>query len=207
MRAVLAHLPQGPRRVADFDGMHALLLRLEAGHADALGVVRRLERYAAAGVEVARPALRARGAVALLTVHAAKGLEWPVVVLADLGGRGRGDAPDVLLDPSVGVALRARDQDGEGATYRLARRTRTEEERAEARRLAYVAFTRARDVLIVSDRGGRLAGLGEALGDALDAAEVPVEVVAASEAASAPPPLPPEPPAPDPHDPLWRRGR
>jgi ATP-dependent helicase/nuclease subunit A len=130
-----------------------------------------------------------------------------VVVLADLGGRGRGDAPDVLLDPSVGVALRARDQDGEGATYRLARRTRTEEERAEARRLAYVAFTRARDVLIVSDRGGRLAGLGEALGDALDAAEVPVEVVAASEAASAAPPLPPEPPAPDPHDPLWRRGR
>jgi ATP-dependent helicase/nuclease subunit A len=211
MRAVLAHLPQGPRRVADLDGMHALLVRLEAGHADALGVVRRLERYAAAGVEVARPALRARGAVALLTVHASKGLEWPVVVLADLGGRGRTDAPDVILDPSVGVALRARDQEGEGATYRLARRTRAAEERAEARRLAYVAFTRARDVLIVSDRGGRGAGLAEALGDALDAAEVPLEVVAAtaaaSEAAGAPPPLPPEPPPPDPDGPLWRRGR
>ena len=205
MRAVLANLPQGPRRVADFDGMHALLLRLEGGHADALGVVRRLERYAAAGVEVARPALRAKGAVALLTVHAAKGLEWPVVVLADLGGRGRNDAPDVLLDPSVGVALRARDHDGEGATYRMARRTRAMDELAEARRLAYVAFTRARDVLIVSDRGGRLGGLGEALGDALDEAGVPLEVVAASEAATAPPPLPVQPPAPDPGGALWRR--
>jgi ATP-dependent helicase/nuclease subunit A len=205
MRAVLAHLPQGPRRVADFDGMLALLLRLEAGHADALGVVRRLERYAAAGVEVARPALRARGAVALLTVHAAKGLEWPVVVVANFGGRGRSEAPDVLLDPSVGVALRARDHDAESATYRLALRTRAAQELEEARRLAYVAFTRARDLLIVSDRGGRGGGLVAALGDALAVAGVQHEEVPFDPSLAAPPPLPPLPPAPDPDDPAWRR--
>jgi ATP-dependent helicase/nuclease subunit A len=208
VRAVLAHLPQGSRRVADFDGMLALLERLEGGQADALGVVRRLERYAAAGVAVARPPLRARGAVSLLTMHAAKGLEWPVVVVADLGGRGRQDAPDVFIDPTVGVALRARDQEGESVTYRFARAAQAAQELEEARRLAYVAFTRARDVLIVSDRGGKAAGLAAALGDALDASGVAAEPVAIDAAtASAPvPPLPPAPDPPDPHDPLWRRG-
>ena len=40
---------------------------------------------------VRAPALRARGAVALLTIHAAKGLEWPAVVVADLAGGGGRD--------------------------------------------------------------------------------------------------------------------
>jgi len=210
LRAVLAHLPEGPRRVADHDGVVELLERLGQGHADALGVVRRLERLVAAGVQVGRPPLRARGAVALLTIHAAKGLEWPVVVVADLAGGGPRDRPDVLLDPTVGFAVRWADRQGGRAmpaTYRLAAAAAERRELEERRRLAYVAFTRARELLLISDRGGADAGLRAALGDALDVEGVAHEAVAfAVDEAAAAPPLPPAPEAPDAADAFWRRG-
>jgi ATP-dependent helicase/nuclease subunit A len=209
IRATLGHLPEGPRRVADHDGFVDLLERLEQGSADALGVVRRLERLVAAGVRVPRPPLRASGAVALLTIHAAKGLEWPAVVVADLAGGGGRDRDDVLLDPRVGFALRWPDGRGglaEPAGYRLAAAAAARRELEERRRLAYVAFTRARELLLVSDRGGANGGLRAALDDALAVDGVQHEEAPydASAAAGAPP-MPPPPPAPDPHDPGVRR--
>ncbi len=208
-RAALGHLPEGPRRVADHDGVVDLLARLEQGSADALGVVRRLERLVAAAVRVPRPPLRASGAVALLTIHAAKGLEWPAVVVADLAGGGGRDRDDVLLDPRVGFALRWPDGRGgraEPAGYRLAAAAAARRELEERRRLAYVAFTRARELLLVSDRGGANGGLRAALDDALLVDGVRHEEVPcdASQAAGAPP-LPPPPRTPDPHDAGWRR--
>lgn len=208
LRAVLAHLPRGPRRVADHDGVVDLLRRLEQGPADALGVVRRLERLVAAGVAVPRPPLRAGGAVTLATVHAAKGLEWPAVVVADLAGGGGVDRDDVLLDPQVGLALRW--PDGRGgravpAAFRWAMAAAGRRAEDEARRLAYVAFTRARELLLVSDRGGPAGGLRAALGDALEAAGAVCEEVDAAGSPPGAPPLPPAPPPPDPDDPLWRR--
>jgi ATP-dependent helicase/nuclease subunit A len=208
VRAVLAHLPQGARRLADHDGVVDLLERLERGHADALGVVRRLERLVAAGVKVPRPPLRARGAVALLTIHAAKGLEWPAVVVADLAGGGGRDHDDVLLDPEVGFALRWPDGRGgraEPASYRYAAAAAAARDEAERRRLAYVAFTRARDLLVISDRGGPDGGLRAALGDALEVDGVIHAPVPFDPALAPVPPLPPAPPPPDPADPLWRR--
>jgi ATP-dependent helicase/nuclease subunit A len=208
MRAVLAHLPQGARRLADHDGVVDLLERLERGHADALGVVRRLERLVAAGVKVPRPPLRARGAVALLTIHAAKGLEWPAVVLADLAGGGSQDRADVLIDPDVGFALRWPDGRGgraEPAAYRYAAAAAAARDDAERRRLAYVAFTRARDLLLISDRGGADGGLRAALGDALEVEGVAHEVVPFDPSLAPVPPLPPAPAPPDPAGALWRR--
>jgi ATP-dependent helicase/nuclease subunit A len=207
-RATLGHLPEGPRRVADHDGVVDLLERLEQGSADAFGVVRRLERLVAAEVKVPRPPVRARGAVALLTIHAAKGLEWPAVVVADLAGGGGRDRDDVLLDPRVGFALRWPDGRGGHAApagYRLAVAAAARRELEERRRLAYVAFTRARELLLVSDRGGANGGLRAALDDALAVAGVQHEEVPFDPSLAAPPPLPPLPPAPDPDDPAWRR--
>jgi len=207
LRALLANLPQGPRRVADHDGMVALLRRLEQGHADALGVVRRLEQLVAAEVDVPRPPLRAAGAVSLLTMHAAKGLEWPAVVIADLGAPGRSRHDPVLIDPELGFTLRPAVGLREirpPSPYLVALRRSALRERQEARRLAYVAFTRARDLLLISDRGGRSAGLLAALGEGLEQAGIATEVVSVTAGGLQPPPLPPLPACPDPDDGLWR---
>jgi hypothetical protein len=210
VRAVLAHLPHGARRVADHDGVVALLERLEQGHADALGVVRRLERLVATGVKVPRPPLRARGAVALLTIHAAKGLEWPAVVVADLAGGGGRDRDDVLLDPDVGFALRW--PDGRGgravpATYRYAAAAARAATRpsgagwptspSPARASCCSSATAAAPRAACARRSAtRSASTGWCTRRCrFDAVAAPVA------------PLPPAPPPPDPDDPLWRRGR
>lgn len=136
-------------------------LRQLARRADVRGMTfRELARWLAARIEdpelgsvelAADP--EQDDAVALLTVHRAKGLEFPVVILADPGtrpirqsgsGRFADPARHALVREIAGFApseLRAHADEANAL------------ERAEALRLLYVAATRARDVLVVATVG------------------------------------------------------
>ncbi|MEZ5960343.1 MAG: double-strand break repair helicase AddA [Hyphomonadaceae bacterium] len=89
------------------------------------------------------------GAIRVMTVHGAKGLEAPVVILPDSTGDVE-DAPDngLIFDDDNGpfVSFRKSDDDAEAAAARAAHEARME---GEHWRLLYVAMTRARDRLIV----------------------------------------------------------
>ncbi len=119
-----------------------------------LGLMRRLQFQevrasdtAAAGEDIQ--------AVKLMTIHAAKGLEFPVVFVSDLGReRNRSENHPALAVPHAGYAMRVKNPlTGENErTYSfnqldLIRKKQDDDER---KRLFYVAVTRAENKLILS---------------------------------------------------------
>ncbi len=155
--AVLAR-PGGERRLANL----RKLMRLSREHERAEGRDLRAFLAFAATQDLTQAregeaALESEGldAVRLMTIHRAKGLEFPVVCVADLGRQGPGGAPPLLLGADgrrIGIRLRtlgspvgvpALDYDALAAE-----RARAEDE--EERRLLYVAMTRARETLLLA---------------------------------------------------------
>ncbi|MCU0494161.1 MAG: UvrD-helicase domain-containing protein [Chloroflexaceae bacterium] len=105
--------------------------------------------------------LEAEGSVRLMTVHRSKGLEFPIVVLPDMGRSTRGRFEPWLARRAYGLALQLRDERGEAETsaaYELARAEEARMERAERERLLYVALTRAKDYLMLSGPVGNKSG-------------------------------------------------
>ncbi len=92
-------------------------------------------------------------AVRLMSIHAAKGLEFPVVCVADLGRQRPGDGDEDLLVHGDDVGLRLVGLDGTSKTalaYERLRERARERAAREEERVMYVAATRARERLIVS---------------------------------------------------------
>lgn len=160
MQAVRAHVVfafhhGGPRRLANLHRLAEL-----ARHAEAAGVltfrgfVRWLEEEAKSAETAEAPVMEQQSnGVRLMTVHKAKGLEFPVVILADLSANMTGPSGCTRwIDPEQRVCA----QRLLGCAPWELMDHQQDEERAEldeAVRVAYVAATRAKDLLVVCALG------------------------------------------------------
>ncbi len=161
--AVLARA-DGKRRYANLRKLARLARSYEELRgADLEGFVRFIEGQEDVGAKESDAVSEEEGAdaVRLLTIHAAKGLEFEVVVVAD-AGRSRPPVSDILAlsDGRFGfkVAHPATGTRVGTESYRDVKDHREQAERAERLRLYYVAMTRARERLIVS---GSIGPAGE----------------------------------------------
>lgn len=168
--AGLALRPAGNQVLANVQRVCDLARRFErSGGLSFRGFVERIDEEAESLSSAQSPVLE-EGAdgVRILTAHAAKGLEFPVVVLADITANLHRRTAGLFLDTKrhlaahrlLGCAPWELEENGD---LELAR------DRAEGVRLAYVAATRARDLLVVPTigvapwEGGWVSPLNDAL--------------------------------------------
>ncbi len=131
-----------------------LARRFEAAGASSFrGFVDRLAAEAERGEAAEAPVVEeGTEGVRIMSVHKAKGLEFPVVVLCDPGAPAAHKTPSRAVDPARGVWAMplAGCAPAELVADRAALLKKDEE---EALRVAYVAATRARDLLVVPVTG------------------------------------------------------
>ena len=92
------------------------------------------------------------GAVQLMTIHKAKGLEFPLTVIADAAHQHRGNSAKIHIPqlPITNILLDLRNDDLHPTSWQLASRLEDDRAQAEDNRLLYVAATRAKEKLLIS---------------------------------------------------------
>jgi len=151
--AVMAQLSFGAQRVANVDKLLGLASSAEqrGGEASDLpGFVRWVDRMRAASQRESEADVEeVSGSVQVLSIHAAKGLEWPVVFVAQTSRRPPPRTERVLLDGERRFVVMPGGEES-SERFKALRKEAHATEEDDARRMLYVALTRARDLLVVS---------------------------------------------------------
>lgn len=141
-----------------FEQFKAFILSMQEEGLTPSAVARRLARVMLEGQDVGGmsllpPPSDVSGALKVLTVHGSKGLEYPVVLMADLEGRKPARQKHFIARGDSLIA--AHDRDGGDLVKSEAFKALFQEEQAadlkESARLLYVAMTRAEDRLYLID--------------------------------------------------------
>lgn len=168
--ATLSALPDGERRRANVEKL--LTEALNSGHVTLSAFVPYLRDMSSREFRESEAETDIGQAVQLMTVHASKGLEFPLVVLPDASWiRGYGGKPPLLrLDDHYGLICRVPESPEHAAPdhrsplpfiYQQIKNIQNRVQEAERKRLLYVAMTRAQDHLLIS---GWVKGTENAVG-------------------------------------------
>ncbi|MBX7221647.1 MAG: UvrD-helicase domain-containing protein [Blastocatellia bacterium] len=160
---IAAAAEDGPQRLSNLDKLVVLArsfekheTRLLRDFVEYIRNFRRLEaREAEAQLEMGLDA------VAILTIHKSKGLEFPIVILPDLQHGRRKYRDTFVFDREKGLGFRVPDRRGgtvETAVYAEIQDRLAVREQFEAMRQLYVGMTRAEDYLILSAASKSLRG-------------------------------------------------
>jgi len=149
--------PRGAQRAANVSGLQQLAQQFDQFQRQGLyRFLKFIDAQQAAAAEPEVPAVATEDAVRLMSVHQSKGLEFPVVVLADLARQfnERDLRGEIIFDEALGLCPKVQPpQVGRrypSLPHWLAQRRQKRELRGEELRLLYVAMTRARDHLILT---------------------------------------------------------
>src|SRR5262245_2669039 len=151
---VIAANFDGAQRVANVEKLFRLAEQFERSGHLIRDFVHYVEEFEAIGGREGEGQMdETANVVRLMTIHQAKGLEFPVVIIPDLHREPKRGEAAFILDRHKGMTVRV--PDGRGRSVRgalfneLGQRNRWREE-FESMRLLYVAATRAEDRLILS---------------------------------------------------------
>lgn len=147
--ALLAAAPEGARMARNVD---KLLADAHRSRLVNLGeFLEYVQTVRDVGLRESEAPVDAGGAVQLMTVHKSKGLQFPLVVLADAAHEHRGGGGKILQDAELGLLLDVRDEEEyRPVAWQLASLLEAERDDAEDCRLLYVAATRVQEKLLVS---------------------------------------------------------
>lgn len=151
--------PKGVRRYANLKKLIAMVREYETYERMPLGsflnILKRLQAQEVRESEAQIATETSEEAVRLMSVHAAKGLEFPAVFVADMGHQGsRSDSKAVIAHAADGYAIQVPDPEGsemqEPYFFRWVDAAIARREEEERKRLFYVAVTRAKSRLFLS---------------------------------------------------------
>lgn len=165
LEEIFASMPDGTRRKEELQAFRTLATGFETTRGGLMQFVRYLEDLRQSDTPVALPENGVVGnAVRIMSIHKSKGLEFPIVVLADLSRKFnlQDNNASVLLDDQLLVGadvVRPESRLLHSSIARMAIADRKKRQSvAEEMRVLYVAMTRAKDMLIMTECSADIRG-------------------------------------------------